>query len=230
MLKALSGFFLLVTGFCLAEIEGAMPIGIEAVTGYRTESIHRGFHLADDVFDFQLETGIALNNDWSANFGAWHATGTGEGNDFAEVSGFVDLRYDSQSYSAGWLLGYRDFSGSRFKDGWETGPFFTWRVNEDWDLNLEWLYDEGAEAYYGKAELEWSAALNDKSFITVTGGLSMVDDYYERNGWNDAAARFSYTYLIASNVSLTPFVGASIGLDGNADDYVYSGIWFEVTF
>ena len=229
-MKRTAAMFLLVPSICLAEIEGTMPFGVEAVTGYRSESVHRGFHLADDVFDFQLETGFALSNEWSMNLGAWYATGTGTGNDFSEVSGFVDLRYDAKNYSAGWLLGYRDFSGSRFKDGWETGPFFTWHVNEDWDLNFEWLYDQGAEAYYGKAELEWSAALDSKSFITIAGGLSMVDDYYDRDGWNDAAARFSYTYLIANNVSLTPFIGASLGLDADADDYVYSGIWFEVTF
>ena len=30
------------------------------MTGYRSEYVYRGFHLADSVFDFQLEAEIAL--------------------------------------------------------------------------------------------------------------------------------------------------------------------------
>ena len=46
--------FLSVPFLASAEIQNEIPLGIEAVTGYRTEYVHRGFKLADDVFDFQL--------------------------------------------------------------------------------------------------------------------------------------------------------------------------------
>lgn len=224
--------------FCLAlwpavlwaEVESNIPWGVEAVTGYRSESVHRGFQVADDVFDFQLETEVALSDEWTINFGAWYATGTGTENDFSEVSGLAELRYDTKQWSAGWMLGYRDFTETFIQDGWETGPFFTYHFNEDLDLRTELLYDEGAESFYATVALSWSKALNAKSFVAVKGGVSVVDDFYGSEGFHAADLRFSYTYLVAPNVSFTPFVGTSLGLDDVADDALFAGVWFEVTF
>jgi hypothetical protein len=213
-----------------AEVESNIPWGVEAVTGYRSESVHRGFILADDVFDFQLESEVALSNEWSVNFGAWYATGTGTDNDYSEFSGFVELRYDTDQWSAGWALGYRDFTETFMQDGWETGPFFSWHFNEDLDLNGRLLYDEGAESMYGTIDLSWSKAINPKSFVAVKGGFSFVDDFYGSEGLHAAEMRVSYTYLVAPNVSFTPFVGTSLGLDDVVDDSLYGGVWFEVIF
>ena len=224
--------------FCLAllpavlwaDVESNIPWGIEAVTGYRSESVHRGFKLADDVFDYQLEAEVALSDTWTFNFSAWHATGTGKRNDFSEVSGLTELRYDAATWNAGWMLGYRDFSATFIRDGWETGPFFSYHLSEDLDFRTEFLYDEGAESYYATAALTWSRALGDKSFVSLKGGFSVVDDFYGSDGFHVMDLRFSYTYLVAPNVSFSPFVGTYLGLDDVADDALLGGIWFEVTF
>jgi hypothetical protein len=50
----LSAFFCILPAVVVAEVESNIPLGVEAVTGYRTEYIHRGMSLADDVIDFQL--------------------------------------------------------------------------------------------------------------------------------------------------------------------------------
>jgi len=43
-----------------AEVENEIPYGIEAVTGFRSEYVYRGFNLAEDsVLDFQIEAEIA---------------------------------------------------------------------------------------------------------------------------------------------------------------------------
>lgn len=221
---------LLLPAMAWAEVESNIPWGVEAVTGYRSELVHRGFKVADDVFDFQLESEVALSNEWSLNFGANYATGSGTDNDFSETSGFVELRYDTKQWSAGWTVGYRDFSESFFEDGWETGPFYTWHFSEDLDLKGQLLYDEGADSLYGTIDLSWSKALNAKSFVAVTGGVSIVDDFYGSEGFHAADMRISYTYLVAPNVSFTPFVGTSLGIDDAADDSLFGGVWFEVTF
>jgi hypothetical protein len=219
----------LLPAWAFAEVESNIPWGVEAVTGYRSELVHRGFKLADDVFDFQLQSEVALNNDWSVGFGAAYATGTGTGNDFAQMSGFVELRYDTEQWSAGWMLGYRDFTDSFMSDGWETGPFFTWHLNDDIDLSSRLLYDEGADSLYATFDASWSKAFDSKSFVVVKGGVSVVDDFYGSEGLHAAEMRISYTYLVAPNVSFTPFVGTSLGIDDAADDSLYAGVWFEVT-
>lgn len=213
-----------------AEVESEIPWGVEAVAGFRSDLVHRGFNLAEDVFDYQLETEIAITNDWSLNLSGYYGTGTGNGNDFSEVNGMLELRYDAEKWSAGWAFGYRDFTSTFFRDGWESGPFFIYRLTEDWDLRGEYLYDEGAESFYGAVQLSWSKALNAKSFVSARGGVSHVEDFYGSQGFHAADLRLSYTYLVASNVSVTPFVGGSLAIDREADDAVFGGIWFEVTF
>lgn len=221
---------LLLPTVAVAEIESQVPYGFEAVTGYRSKSVHRGIKLADDVFDFQLQTGFALNNEWSVSLGGWYAKGSDRGSDFTEKSGFVDLRYDSKSIAYGMQVGYRNFSHSSLETSWEMGPFFTWHMSQDWDFNTEMLYDTGAEAWVGKLELSWSEAINQKSFFNVVAGVDLAENYYERDGLNDIYTRLSYTYDVASNVSITPFVGSTLGVDSDADDTLFGGLWLEVTF
>ena len=226
----LSAFFYILPAVAVAEVESSIPWGVEAVTGYRTEYIHRGMSLADDVIDFQLESGFAISDTLSIGLRGWYASGSASGGDFSETSGFAELRYDEKTFSAGWVLGYRSFSGSQLSDGFETGPFCSWHATADLDVNAELRYDDGADTWYAKAELSWSKPLDQRSFVSALAGISAVGDFYDREGLNDVFLRISYTYNVAPNISLTPFLGSSIGLDEKADDYGYAGIWFEVSF
>lgn len=222
--------FLSVPFLASAEIQNEIPLGIEAVTGYRTEYVHRGFKLADDVFDFQLQTEIVLSDHWSVNIGGWYATATSNSSDFSEIAGFVDLRYDQRDYSAGIAVGFRDFTDTLFRDAIEVGPYYSWHVNDDVAVTFALTYDSGADAWYGKTEVSWSKVMSDKSFISALAGISMVDQYYDRDGFNDIFGRVSYTYKVAQNVSLSPFIGTSLGLDEPDESRLFGGVWFEVTF
>lgn len=76
-MKTLSSLTLL--ALCLptsltADVENDIPIGIEAVTGYRSAYVYRGFELAESTLDFQIEAEIAINNNTFINVGAWYAT------------------------------------------------------------------------------------------------------------------------------------------------------------
>lgn len=208
-----------------------IPFGIEAVTGYRSEYVYRGFKLSHQVLDFQLETEIALSNHWMLAVGGWYATETGSGS-FEEATGFVDLRYEQDQWAIGLNTSYHSFSHTIFQDGVDAGLFFTWMPNDDFHLTAGGYYDDGAGAWYGKLEGGWSQATSDSSFVSFLAGTSWLDDYYGRSGWNDAYARLSWTFAISDRIALTPFVGTSLSLDsgGPGSDYVWAGLWFEVNF
>jgi len=215
-----------------AEGSPEIPIGIEAVTGYRSEFIYRGFNLGQNVIDFQLESEIALTNNLILSVGGWYATETGSG-DFSETTGFLDLRYEWTHWALGIAASYHSFTHSFFEDGLDSGLFVTWAPNDDIQLTAGGYYDDGPGGWYGKLEGNWSRPLGDKSFVSLLTGVSWVDDYYLRSGWNDAYARFSYTYAFNDRVSVTPFVGTSISLDSgpaSGSDYLWGGLWFEVNF
>jgi hypothetical protein len=213
-----------------AEVDSELPLGIEAVTGFRSEYIFRGFKVADSVFDFQLQSGIALNNEWSVDFGGSYATATGDG-DNTEATLFADLKYETTQWSAGVSLTGRDYDHPILESGMEIAPSLTWHANEDLDLTTGFAYDTGAEGLYGWLEAKWSKPVGDSAFVSLLGGTSFVSDYYDRDGWNDLYARASFTYAISKRVAVTPFVGVSIPMTSDGEtNRLFGGVWFEVNF
>jgi len=220
------------------EIQNEIQYGVEAVAGFRSGYDYRGFELAESTIDFQLETEIALNNHTFLSLGSWYATETGKG-DFDEAAFFSHLRFEKTDHlTLGLSATYRSFGNSKppitaiFEDGVDLGTFATWHFNKDINATAGAYYDTGAEAWYGHAETRWSKVLSDKAFISLKTGVSYVDDYYGRNGMNDAYGRLSLTYHISDTVSITPFAGGSVLLDSDdiGDDQAYGGVWFEFRF
>lgn len=215
-----------------AEVEEEIQWGVEAVTGYRSDYIYRGFKLSDSTLDFQLEAEFALSDTFSLNVGGWYATETGSG-DFDEAAGFLHLRHQTTEHLTLGLSGtYRDFNHTIFQDGVDIGAFGTWHFCRDFGITLGGSYDTGADGWYGHLETNWTKALNDKTFFSLKTGVSAVDDYYARDGFNDVYGRAALTYNISDTVSITPFIGGSVLLDSNdiGDDNAFGGIWFEVRF
>jgi len=213
-----------------SEADKEIPIGLEAVTGFRSESVWRGFKLGDTVLDFQLQAEVALNNEWRLDLGGLYATETGDG-DYSESSFFVDLMYDADQFSAGVSVTLHNFDHVLPDDGVDIAPSFSWHATKDLDVTFGAAYDTGADAPYVWLESEWTKPVTDSSFVALKAGTSWVDDYYGRSGWNDVYARASFTYAISKSVSVTPFVGLSVPMEANPEsDRLFGGIWFEVNF
>ena len=214
-----------------AEIESDLLIGIETVTGIRSGYVHRGFDMADGLFDFQVEGEITLHECVYLNVGGWVAIENG--GPFEEYAGFLDLRTDvTNIVTVGAALTYHEYDGSMFDSGVDLGAFVTLYPTDDWDVTVGAYHDFGAEGWYVNAESGWSTRLGEDSYFALMGGVSWVDNYYGRSGMNDFYGRASVTYNVNSTVSLTPFLGWSLEIDDdNGDgDELFGGLWLELIF
>lgn len=215
-----------------AEVENDIQWGVEAVTGYRSSYVYRGFELSESTLDFQLEAEVSLTDTLALNIGGWYATETGSG-EFDESAGFLKLNHRTTEHlTLGASATYRNFNNSLFEEGVDIGAFATWNFCRGFGITLGGNYDTGAEGWYGNLESYWTKPLSSKAFFALKTGVSAVDDYYGRDGFNDVYARASLTYNISDTVSITPFVGGSALLDSDdiGDDTAFGGIWFEVRF
>lgn len=213
-----------------AEVEREIPWGVEVVTGYRSEYIQRGFKLANDLFDVQGEAEIALADDVFASFGGWYGTGTGSA-DFEELGAFGGIRWETGKFILGLDTGWTSIDHSVFKDGLDVSPSLTWLFTKDLEFTAGAAWNTGADGLYGFAETVWSKPLGTSSFVSLTGGISAVADYYGRDGWNDVHARASFTQSINQRVAVTPYVGVSIPLQSDGEtNRLFGGVWFEVNF
>lgn len=209
-----------------AEEDSSIPLGIEVVTAYRSETVYRGFRLSQDAIEAQAQAEIALSNEWLLDLGAWHAEETGNG-DFAETAAFLDLTYDTDKWALTLRNSFHNWDGIFFEDGTDHGLVYTWKVNKDWKLSAGAYYDTGAEAWYANAQAEWSKPTGEDSFLTVLAGTSVLNDYYDRSGWNDFYGKVSWTYAFNRSVALTPYVGTSLG---DEETSLFGGVLFEVNF
>lgn len=211
-----------------AEVEEDLTLGIETVTGLRSEYIYRGFELADATLEAQVETEITLDEDLALGLAAWHiAESSG---DFSETALGLNLRKDYEKISLTASLDYRFFSESFFQDGFDLGAKAKWFFTDDWDLAVKANYDFGADGAYFALEGGWSKPLNEDWFIAIESGVSAVSDYFERDGLNDFYGRITVTYNLNSFLSLSPFAGYSIALADEAEDQAYVGLWLAVSF
>lgn len=229
-LAGFCGFFCFGTLLLQAEIDTEIPLGIEAVTGLRTDYVHRGFQLAESALDFQVEAEITLSNETALHLGFAHLS---ESNgDFNETTSYAEFSHSfGKKFTGGVSLTYRDRNDSLLAGGFDFGFFSSYAINDDWRWLNQVNFDFGVEGTYVSSDLEWSHVLSETSFITVESGLSFVSDYLQRDGLNDFHTRLTYTYALSDQVSFTPFIGSSIQIDDrDTNDLFYGGVWFEVIF
>ncbi|MBK1835100.1 hypothetical protein [Roseibacillus ishigakijimensis] len=223
-------FLLLPLGLAplLAARNPHLPLGVESLTGLRSSYLYRGFELAEVTLEGQLETEVTLSDQFSLGLAAWHLAESSD--NFSESAFGLSLRRDWEEVSLSASLDYRAYSGSLFEDGLDAGLQAQWFFAEDWDLAWESHYDFGAEGSYHAFSLAWSHPFGDELFLSAHGGISAVSSYYERDGLNDLHTRLSLTYNLNSYLSITPFVGTSLGLQEGVADDVFAGVWLAVTF
>ena len=218
------------TASAAAEVESEIPLGIEVVTGWRSEYIQRGFKWANDLLDVQGEAEIALTDNLIANLGGWYATTTG-GADFDEAAAFARIGWEKDELTLALETTWKSVSHTDFDDGLDIMPTIGWRWNEDLVFTGGLAWNTGADGLYAFAETRWSHPLGRNAFVSADAGLSWVSDYYDRSGLNDLYARLAYTQVFNRSVSLTPFVGTSLPLQSNEESArLFGGVWFEVNF
>lgn len=206
-----------------------MKFGLEGLTSYRTEYVHRGFQLAKESMEFQLAGQLALSDTSVIDLGLWYGTETGDG-DFSEAGVFIDFTKNIGDINYTFGVKAQDYNNSFFESGAEFSLGVDWRINDHWNFKGTIIYDTGASGWYRNKQVSYYQRINDDSYVTFDLGVSLVSNYYGRDGFNDAHAKFSYTYNINSAVSVTPYLGGSLGIDREAEDHLFGGVYFAVSF
>ncbi len=231
-MKSLSNllFGLFCAGVSLAPgQEDDIPLGIEAVAGFRSDYVYRGFDLAQTTMDFQVETELVISDALSLGAGGWVATQLDDG--FNERTGFIDLYanvLDGVTIGASGV--YRAYDHDILKSGFDLTASLIWHPASDWSIAAEVSRDFPSAGWYGELSGQWSRRLSDDAYLGMAMGISATDDYYGHSGLNDFNGRISLTYNINSMVSVTPFAGWSHELTTRDGDELYGGLWFEISF
>ncbi|HCN80449.1 MAG TPA: hypothetical protein DIS80_04910, partial [Verrucomicrobiales bacterium] len=130
-LAGLGGIFCACSSMAFAEVDSEIPLGIEAVTGLRTDYVHRGFQLAESALDFQLEAEITLSNNNSLSLGFAHLSESGD--DFNETWSYLEFSHSfNKNLTSGASFTYRDRNESILQGGFDLGLFTSYSINDVW--------------------------------------------------------------------------------------------------
>ena len=209
--------------------DGEIKFGLEALTTWRSEYMYRGFKLADKSMEFQLAGQVALSNTETIDIGLYFDTATGDG-DFTETGAFFDFSKNIGDLTYSAKLTLRDYSNSTFKSGADIGGSVNWKLNDNIDFTAFLSYDTGAEGAYGEIKATAYKEISTSSYLLFKTGIGATADYYDRSGLHQLFANLEYTYNISDNVSVSPFVGTSIGIHDEAPNSLFGGIYFAVSF
>jgi hypothetical protein len=206
-----------------------IKFGLEGLTTWRSEYIYRGFKLAEKTMEFQIAGQLALSDSKTIDAGLYYDTATGAG-DFSEVGTYLDFSKNIGDLTYSAKLTLRDYSNSSFKSGADIGGAVNWKINNTFDLTSTLAYDTGAEGAYAEIKASAYKELSTSSFLIFKTGIGATADYYDRSGLHHLFAQLEYTYNISENVSISPFLGTSIGIHDEAVNSLFIGLYFAVNF
>ncbi len=209
--------------------DGEIKYGLEALSTWRSEYIYRGFKLANKSMEFQLAGQVALSNTETIDIGLYFDTATGDG-DFTETGAFIDFSKNIGDLTYSAKLTLRNYSNSPFKSGADIGGSVNWRLNDSIDFTALLSYDTGAKGAYGEIKASAYKEISNSSYLIFNTGIGATADYYNRSGLHQLFAKLEYTYNISDNVSVAPFVATSISIHEDAENSLFGGIYFAVSF
>ena len=179
--------------------------------------------------EFQLAGQIALSNTHTIDLGLYFDTATGDG-DFTETAAFIDFSKNIGDLTYTAKLTLKDYTNSTFKSGADIGGSINWIYNDTIDFTALLTYDTGAKGAYGEIKASAYKEISDSSYLLFSSGVGATADYYDRSGLHHLFAKLEYTHNISDSVSISPFVGTSIGIHDDAQNSLHGGIYFAVSF
>lgn len=209
--------------------DGDIKYGLEALTTWKSEYLHNGFRLSNQNLGFQLSGQVALSNTTTLDIGLHHDAATGDGN-FTETGAYIDFTKDIGDLSYSYTFNLRDYDNSEFKSGADFGGKVNWAYDDTFDFTAALSYDTGASGFYGEVKASAYKNISNDSYLLFETGFGLASSYYGRTGLHHIFAKLEYVYNINDSISISPYIGTSLGVHNDAPDSIYSGIYFAVSF
>jgi hypothetical protein len=235
----------LVVGGAIAPMAGAEEEAAfygRAEVGFHNQYNFRGFKAGDwaPSAAFDLVIPVRAQSGLAFNLGAWYVDP-------------IDDSYNEVGIYAYSIVSVADFQfrvGGIFfvfpSDDLVTGEFgaaVSYSLLDFVDLKLSWWSDVKGDGFwedelrfghYAEFSAEKSIELTNWLSVDLATGVSYGIDYYGSDGWNHAFATVDFPVAISETITLKPYVGGTLALEGledaGEDDQFLWGLRLAVGF
>lgn len=201
-------------------------LGVQLMTGVRTDSIWRGREIAHQVLESQIASSFALNNDWalSGEFDYNHGFSSRE---TSHATLYSELQYYlGEEMTVGPLAAGQWFNNCVFRNGMDLGGVWRWNPTRDWETQVQCLYDTGQEGWYSQIAVTWQPLISESTAWQSTIALGGVKDYFGTSGANEVMLRTGFLIRMGAYFRLQPFIAYSWGVGNENTRRLYGGCWF----
>lgn len=206
-------------------------LGVQFMTGYRSNYVHRGVEVGEEVAEGQVASSIALSNDWAlaGEFDFLHAF---QGKDFSQTTFYGELQYYlGDELTVGPSIGSQFYGGKTvFRNAWEPGFALRWNPVPDWSFWATGLYDTGQKGEYGTVAVSWQPLIAKSVAWENTVAVGISSDYVGASGISDVMVRTGLNIRLGKNFRLQPFVGVTFGVGDRDGHKVTGGFWFTLVY
>ena len=207
-----------------------IQLGIQLMSGYRTNAIWRGVPIAEQVGEFQIASSVAVSNNWALAGEFDYARGF-VGQKGSHSTLYSELQYYlGEEMTLGPLVAGQWYRNCDFKNGLDTGIVWRWTPTRDWESQAQALYDSGQKGWYGQLAITWQPLISESTAWQTTVALGGAKDYLGTNGTNDATLRTGCLIRLGASLRLQPFIAYSWGFGNKNTRCFYGGLWFVWQF
>lgn len=213
----------------LSDVMRRSPIqlGVQFMTGYRTNYVYRGIELGEQVFEAQAASSLALSNDWSlageADFVRAYANDA-----FSQFTLYGELQYYITDESTiGPSMAAQFYSDTIFRNACEPGLVWRWNPVADWSLSASGIYDTGQKGFYGNVSVTWQPLITESMAWVNTLTVGGAADYLGADGPTDLNLRTGLLIRMGPSFRLHPFIGVTFGVGDRDERSLNAGVWLS---
>ena len=194
------------TGLCSVSTAD-IPVGIEWLSGLRSEYLHRGIQNTGSLTELQLQSSYSLSQDESVELSLWQLGG--RESSFAEYGAELGYTLSAGRSTITPLVRYREIVDGLETSTAELGVVMSYDWNDDFSTSFEVSYQEAEAAMMASLSAEYSYVLTEDSYLVGQLALHSADDYHGLSGLYDVTVTLRYVHHLNDSLTVTPFAQIS---------------------
>lgn len=204
-----------------------IPFHYQSATALQSDYTYNGIKYTDFSTNFSLRADVDFNDYSTFSAKLWTVSGIGD--DFYEIAGFIEYTKSLGDLTYIFSTGYKNLSNSQYRSGLETSFGLSKELEKNNFLQWSLSYDQSASGWYSSAEFIRQYEVKENHFLDFKLGAGVNHNYYNSSGFSDVYGSMHYTLSAIENISITPFMKASLINRDNVSRLTF-GVSLEINF
>ncbi len=210
--------------------QGEIYMGIEALTGFRSDYVFRGEYVAESSIEFQLSGGVALDDYWYVQ-GEFFCLNECEHSPFRQIQLLGELNYYLNTESTlGCYVAGQEFDRTILKSGIEQGVIWRWNPSLNWGIKAKIFYESGQDGTYAEMRATYMPLIAENVAWVNCAQVGCAINYADTDGIKELMLRTGLSWAVNESWKIEPYVAWYYGVGRDDFTKICAGFWLSYSF